>query len=212
MARTGRSLQFERMLFFSDAVFAIAITLLVIEIRLPHIESQTPEAMIEALLSLIPNYIGFLISFAVVGRFWIGHHSLFGYIADFDRRVLVRNLIFLGVIAFMPFPTAVLSEHSTSAVTVISYACWLVVAGLLNRWLGAGVASLAATQEGGVSAELRQLIRGAWMPVIIGAVAIGGALVQPAFGLVALMVSPLFMLVFQRFTRPRPAAAPAGNP
>ena len=205
MATSGRTLQFERMLFFSDAVFAIAITLLVIEIRLPHIALTTDTAVAQALADLIPNYIGFIVSFFVVGRFWIGHHAQFAFIDHVDRPLLWRNLLFLGAIAFMPFPTAVVVERGASAVAVIFYGAWLILAGLLDMLLFKGIERIAAAQPGGVSAEQHALTRGAWMPVIIGATACAGALVHPLAGIACLTVSPLIMRLFQRFSRARTA-------
>lgn len=199
----GKTLQFERLLFFSDAVFAIAITLLVIEIRLPHVDTDDSRAMLQALLSLIPNYIGFLISFLVVGRFWIGHHAQFAHVETTDRAVVWRNLLFLGVIAFMPFPTAVLVEHAGSAVGVIFYSGWLMLAGLLNWFLFSRVVKITVETHGAAGIEQRAQLRGAWMPVLIGATAAGAALLAPIAGLGVLIFSPLIMRVFQWLARPK---------
>lgn len=202
MAVTGRVLQFERLTLFSDAVFAIAITLLIIEIRLPHFEGGD-NALAQALADLIPNYIGFLVSFFVVGRFWIGHHTQFGLIDDFDKTLVWRNMLFLGAIAFMPFPTAVVVEHGGSSVAVIFYGCWLIVAGVLAMLLFRHVAAIAKARDGELSTEHRALVQGSWMPIAIGVTACVGALFHPLAGLAALTVSPLFMGVFQRLQRRR---------
>lgn len=206
MEHGGKALQFERLLFFSDAVFAIAITLLVIEIRLPHFTGNDDAAVGNALLGLIPNYIGFLVSFLVVGRFWVGHHSQFGFIDSIDRTIVWRNLLFLGAIAFMPFPTAVLVEHTGSPVAVIFYGCWLILAGLFNKLLFARVAVVAKAEHGSIGPDQLAQVRGTWMPVIIGSVASGAALVYPAAGMLTLLLSPLIMRLFQYLARPRAKA------
>ena len=207
MASGGRTLQFERLLFFSDAVFAIAITLLVIEIRPPGLRTGSDREMADALVALIPNYLGFLVSFLVVGRFWVGHHAAFGTIADFDRTLVWRNLLFLGAIAFMPFPTAVVVEHASLRTAVVFYGAWLILAGLLNLWLFAHIARRAESEGSPLAGEDRALKRGGWMPIMIGALACAGAQVQPIVGLAALVVSPLLMRLFQRFNRARASAA-----
>jgi uncharacterized membrane protein len=101
-----------RLIFFSDAVFAISITLLVLEVRLPHIEGTvTSTRLISALLALWPKYLGYIASFLVVGVFWIQHHERFQLIERYNSALLLLNLLELMCIAFIPFPTAVLQEH-----------------------------------------------------------------------------------------------------
>jgi uncharacterized membrane protein len=97
---------------FSDGVFAIAITLLVLEIRLP------PEADIEhagglttALLALWPSYAGYMVSFVTIGIMWANHHEVIRLIARVDHGLIVWNLLLLMAISFTPFPTAVMAEH-----------------------------------------------------------------------------------------------------
>ncbi|MCB0237491.1 MAG: DUF1211 domain-containing protein [Anaerolineae bacterium] len=109
----------ERLIFFSDAVFAIAITLLTLEIRLPAAgDSLSNAALVHDLLSIWPEYLAFIISFLVIGSFWIGHHRKFRYIAFYDHRLLFINLLLLMTIAFIPFPTEVISEYGNRAATI----------------------------------------------------------------------------------------------
>jgi uncharacterized membrane protein len=122
--RTEHSL--ERLVFFSDAVIAIAITLLVLDLRLPEL----PEAPLAAQLqSLSSSFLSFFVSFAVIGLFWEAHHRLFGYIERYDRTLLWLNLLFLLFIVFLPFPTSVLGKHwSTTA--IVFYASTLAATGI----------------------------------------------------------------------------------
>jgi uncharacterized membrane protein len=89
-----RGNEIERTVFFSDAVFAIAITLLALEIRLPDV-ADDPTALQEALIGLWPKFFSFLISFWFVGNYWVAHHRVFHYIRAYDRRLLLINLLFL---------------------------------------------------------------------------------------------------------------------
>jgi uncharacterized membrane protein len=101
-----RCVETARLETFSDGVFAIAATLLILEIRLPEQGSVT-----HGLLHLWPSYAAYAISFLTIGIMWINHHALFGVIDRVDRLFLAINVLFLLVIAFIPFPTEVLARH-----------------------------------------------------------------------------------------------------
>lgn len=91
---------------FSDGVFAIAITLLVLEIKVPP-----PDTALGAeLLQLWPSYLAYMVSFVVIGAIWINHHAMFQHIVRVDGTLLLLNVLHLMLIAFLPFPTAVLAE------------------------------------------------------------------------------------------------------
>ncbi len=108
-----KEFQLERMILFSDAVFAIAITLLVIEIKIPEIhEHITDSALLAALGHLAPKFLGFVTSFALVGFYWTVHHRMFGYVTAYDRKILWLNLCFLFFIVLMPFSTGFYGEYS----------------------------------------------------------------------------------------------------
>jgi TMEM175 potassium channel family protein len=99
---------------FADAVFAIAITLLIIEIRLPpHEELVRNGGLGPALLHLWPSYLGYLISFVVIGIMWANHYNLMKLIDRVDHGFIILNLLLLLCVAFLPFPTAVMAEHLT---------------------------------------------------------------------------------------------------
>lgn len=91
---------------FSDGVFAIAITLLVLEIKVPP-----PNTVLGVeILQLWPSYLAYVVSFLVIGAIWINHHAMFHHIIRVDGTLLLLNVLLLMPIAFLPFPTAVLSE------------------------------------------------------------------------------------------------------
>jgi uncharacterized membrane protein len=106
---------------FSDGVFAIAATLLILEIRLPEHGSVT-----HGLLHLWPSYAAYTISFLTIGIMWINHHALFGVIDRVDRTFLAINIVFLMVIAFIPFPTEVLARHLQHDATAAAFFYGLV--------------------------------------------------------------------------------------
>jgi uncharacterized membrane protein len=109
---------------FSDGVFAIAITLLIIEIGVPHVGELG--SLSEKLVHLWPSYLGYAISFLVIGTVWANHHNRFRLISRSDHILLFLNVLFLMCVAFIPFPTALLAEyireeeHRITAVAVYS--------------------------------------------------------------------------------------------
>ena len=120
-----------RLINFSDAVIAIAITLLVLEIRLPEATRGLETSVITGeILALWPKYLGYLVSFWVIGLYWLAHHRIFGLIRRCDGRLLTLNLTFLFTIAFMPFPTAVLFDYAGIFIAVLLYAGTLTLTGL----------------------------------------------------------------------------------
>ena len=192
--------QLERLTFFSDAVFAIAMTLLVVEVKLPHVASATDEALGQALLDLIPDYVAFLVSFLVLARFWAGHHTLMGQLRAANGRLLWANLLLLVGVAFMPFPTAVVSKYALVRTGIGFYCGWLLLVGLLNRHVVRVVAAapeLAADDiEPGV---FRQHLARSWIPILIATGAFAAAMVRPLAGMAVLVVgSPLVTLFVQR--------------
>jgi len=97
---------------FSDGVFAIAITLLVLEIRLPP-EAEVAHAggLARTLLTLWPSYAGYAVSFVTIGIMWANHHEVIKLMSGVDHGLIVWNLLLLMAISFTPFPTAVMAEH-----------------------------------------------------------------------------------------------------
>ena len=120
----------ERLIFFSDAVFAIAITLLALEIRLPEEAGQYGDLeMWAALAGLWHQYLAYIISFLVIGSFWMAHHRKFRLVDRYDNRLLSLNLLVLMSIAFIPFASSVISVSSTRSATIF-YALTMVVVSL----------------------------------------------------------------------------------
>jgi uncharacterized membrane protein len=113
--------------FFSDAVMAIAITLLAVEIGRPAV---TDGDLGTALLDEWPDYRSFALSFLVIGLYWRGHHRVFRYIVRYDDGLVWVNLLFLLFIALLPFPTGVLGEHQGQPAAVVFYATTMVLVGL----------------------------------------------------------------------------------
>ena len=124
--------EFSRLIAFSDAIFAIAMTLLVIGIEVPQIDDvDSVGDLAEALGDESDSMVSFFISFAVIGRYWAAHHAFIAMLARADRRLLATNLVFLCFIAFLPFPTALLGDLFDNPLSVTIYAVAVaIVSGL----------------------------------------------------------------------------------
>jgi uncharacterized membrane protein len=96
---------------FSDGVFAIAITILVLDLRVPPPALAHGGRLGHLLLGLWPNYASYVVSFLVIGIIWVNHHGLFHHVGRVDRPLLFLNLLLLLFVVAIPFPTAVLAEY-----------------------------------------------------------------------------------------------------
>ena len=113
--------QFERFLFFSDGFMAICITLMVLDIRVPQffLENGIPKPILtdatlwKELSKMTFKFLGYLISFGIIGHYWSVHHRIFGYVIKYDTPLIWWNLGYLFMVALLPFSSGLLGEYST---------------------------------------------------------------------------------------------------
>jgi uncharacterized membrane protein len=129
--REGVGTNIARIVAFTDGVFAIAITLLVLNIDAPEVAD---ESLRDEIVDLWPSLLAYFLSFAVVGRFWVVHHRVFETVKSFDGRLLALNLLFLSFVVLVPFTTEILGEYGNTRAGVVTYAGVLGLAALVN-WL-----------------------------------------------------------------------------
>ena len=129
-----QSKEVARIAAFSDGVFAIAITLLTLQIAIPKDGDLSQE-----LIGVLPNLSAFVISFLVIGMYWVAHHRLFAIVERYDHRLLWLNLLTLFFIVLLPFTTMVVAEYGDHPLAVIVYASSLAGAGFANTALAAYV-------------------------------------------------------------------------
>lgn len=178
-----KEFQLERIIFFSDAVFAIAITLLVIDLRIPYHQGFTDGDLLEAIGETVPSLIGFLISFFFIGGYWVIHHKMFGYVNRFDMRLIWINLIFLLSIVLLPFTTSVFGMYGNLKVAFCLYVINAVFAGIMNFFCwkhilnpGRKLTAIGYDRAFRKAAYIRSLIMPVWFFVC---------------GLIALVFSPI---------------------
>lgn len=109
-----------RVLALSDGVFAIAATLLALDLRVPP--DLDAAGFRGALRALVPSLIGYTVAFLVIGLLWLGHHQLFSALRRISGAVAMTNIVLLGLVALLPFPSSTLADYGQEPVAVIIYA------------------------------------------------------------------------------------------
>jgi uncharacterized membrane protein len=127
-----KDFQVDRIILFSDAVFAIAITLLIIEIKPPHVTSHLLKEQFIQFLDLTPQFFGLIISFFVIAIYWRSHHRIFGFVSNYSNKLIWINMLFLFTIVLMPFSSAFYTEYHYLQLPYIFYNCNIALTGLVN--------------------------------------------------------------------------------
>ena len=188
--RRSEELEFDRVAFFSDAVFAIAMTLLVVGIGIPRAHGS--QSIGDALSDKSTEIFSFFLSFLVIGLYWLSHHRFFSKLAAVDVRFMKLNLVYLAAIAFMPFPTALVGTYGDSeAVVIVLYAITLGIASLLDAVLfwHAQQAGLLRTRLS--DRALRNYLVAAVAPAVVFALSIPIAMLDAELALLSwLLIFP----------------------
>lgn len=188
---------------FSDGVFAIAITLLVIAIEVPAGGDLARE-----LVRLWPSYLAYAISFLVIGAIWINHHGMFQHVVRTDNSFLVLNLLQLMAIAFIPFPTAVLARALSSGAdertAIAFYGATLFAVGIFVNlmWWYAALARRLLDKTLS-DAEIRRIRRVFLVGPTVYAIAILAGLVEPWVAIAIFIGVNLFFLWPRRISGDR---------
>jgi uncharacterized membrane protein len=193
---------------FSDGVFAIAITLLVLDLR---VSGEGP--LYHQLLAAWPNYFAYVVSFLTIGIMWMNHHTILGHVKRVDRPLLVLNLLLLMGIVTIPFPTTLVAEHLTGIdgkVATVTYGLVMIVmaAGFAALWVYVvtHASSLGAVVPEGA---LRQSVPGFTLG---GAVYAAGTLIAWFWSPVAGLIIFGLLAVYYLFEHlPSPAEEPAAD-
>lgn len=189
---------------FSDGVMAIAITLLILEVRVPH---EGP--LLANLLKLWPSYLAYLASFLTIGIIWLNHHSFFGRVRQVDHVLHWYNLLLLLGVSFLPFPTAVLAEHVAHGGTDarVAAAFYGLVGVLMTLpWVGMWhrLSQQPALMEPGHTAAFARVEgRRAWVGVVVYGVCIGVGMVSPVAALVMFAAVAVFYGITSQGARSR---------
>ena len=120
-----------RIMAFSDGIFAIAVTLLVLNLDVPELVNPSNASILEALSGMQVHLFAYLLSFIVIGLYWVKHHEMFNYIRKYDKKLIWLNLFFLLFISFSPFTTSLFSDYSEYMIPTVVYAVNFAITGFI---------------------------------------------------------------------------------
>jgi uncharacterized membrane protein len=173
------SVEFTRIVAFTDGVFAIAITLLVLSLDVPP--DLAGADLHGFLVDSWRQLFAYFLSFAVIGRFWISHHDMFSLLHDFDRRLIVLNLAYLSMIVLIPFPTELLGDFGDRTDAVVLYAAAIGTAALLTALIVRDALRRGLVAPAGRE-RAERMVAGIMVPALVFYASIPVALLSPLAG------------------------------
>jgi len=193
----------------NDGIYAVAMTLLVIELKLPAHESiETQVDLINAVGHLLPKFIAWVISFLVLSLFWLGHHRLFQIVRHVDGKLVGLNIVQLGLVSLIPFSSALAGEFGTSLFSQIFYslnmALLSILALLIARYIHRHPGLCVHAMTEGAYRAARFRISGL---ILISAVAVLISMVLPAGGNIAFMLMMVIIPISRRIEARTPPRA-----
>lgn len=187
---TGSTARIEAL---SDGVFAIVMTLLVFDIKVPTVPvEQLPTALVD----LWPKFLGYAISFAILGIYWTGHRAQFNYIHRADHTMHWINILFLACVAFVPFATSLLDSYPGSRLTLTIYGANLILIGMVLYWHWVYATTNYRLVDVTISpVVVRFATQRCLLAPICYALAIGLGFVHPILSIMVYVIVPILYIV-----------------
>ena len=184
-----------RITAFSDGVFSIAITLLVLNLRLPSIGLSLSELSMR-LRDQWPSLLSYILSFVIIGIYWVAHHNMFHYIKRSDRAFLWINILLLMCVAFIPFPAGLLGEYPEQRISLIIYASSLILTNLMLSLLWWYATSNYRLVDQDIDPHFVHIVnrRNLTAPVVYLA-SIGLSFLSPLASLIVFFLFPLYYII-----------------
>jgi uncharacterized membrane protein len=203
---------------FSDGVMAIAITLLVLDLKLPSSIEVRPDGLLDALLGRWPTYAAYLAAFLTIGIIWLNHHTLIARIARFDARLHWLNLVLLLGVATLPFPTSLVAEYvgkggPNASVAAATYGLCATLMALPWSFMWRHLRDHPELLEPGYDAAYASIeLRRGWIGVPIYVAATIVSLIQPLLALALYAaIAALYAVTSQGALAPRLGDDPSGT-
>jgi uncharacterized membrane protein len=188
---------------FSDGVFSIVMTLLVLEIHVPYVTG--PNVSVELardLSAMMPKFFSYALSFGIVCIWWVAHHHLYDVLRKSDRGLLWFNSLFLFWLAFIPFPTAMLGDYPKERIAVICYGAVMMLAGFSFSWMRYYAFFIGELTYPDIDRDLlkRAMIKSAFNPILhLSAVML--AFVSTTLAITLYVIIPMLFFVPSRLER-----------
>jgi len=184
MARTLRyergTDEFSRVVSFTDGVFAIAMTLLVVQIDIPRVD---PDDLASAIGDQGALIISFFVSFLVIGYYWMAHHRFWALLARVEPGLMMLNLVYLSAIAFLPYPTGLVGEYESRPLSVMIYAASLAAASFMEVAMLSRAHRIGAFRKDPSPEAFRYALLASMSPVVVFAASIPIALYSSTLAL-----------------------------
>ena len=164
----------DRLVFLTDGVIAIIITILVLDIRVPELGSG--QSLSSSLAEVRPTFISFVLSFLLIGMFWTLHRQTFSQVRYIDHNAMWLNLLFLLVLALVPFAASALGEYSQEPTALHLYGAVMIAASLLRIALNSYLQRHPGLMWQSESKESRRLVTTtSWVPIVVYLIAMAVA-------------------------------------
>ena len=180
---------------FSDGVFAIAATLLVLGLVLPALSHPSEAAIFRALLATWPSIVAYILSFFVIGIMWMNHHALFRSLERVDRPTFLFNLLLMAITAFIPFATSVLGSYPTSKTATFFYGLVLTLASTSYNLMLMHVVKAGLFSQKIGPARISQTVVNYRIGLVIYALAMVISLLAPLVSYLAYILIAVFYLI-----------------
>jgi len=199
---------------FSDGVFAIIITLLVLEIHVPQLQGKDiSAALAHSLLAMAPKFLTYTLSFILVSIWWVAHHHLFHVVKRSDRGLLWLNSLFLLWLAFIPFPTALMGDFPGERIAVMGYGTVMTLAAVSFTFMRYYAFYLAKLVDESIDPRLLKsaMLKSVLNPVL-HSIAVLLAFVDTRISIALYLILPLMYFIpskLDRYVRSRQAGSPS---
>ncbi len=181
---------------FSDGMFAIIITILILELKVPHIDNNSIESFFNALVKLLPKFLSFAFSFFLIAVFWVNHHHILHHVKEVNTKFLWLNILFLFFTCLFPFITAFIGDYNQNPFVVSLYPLNMLFSGLVLRklWKFAFVESKIAPNMLSTK-QIKQELGRYNISSLINIALIGVSFIWLPATLIAIMLMPLFFVI-----------------